>query len=83
MFEVQSQEAGNFSLHVQERVRGVRLVVQASNLRHTSARTFASTGLRLAGFAPGVFAANSRSEPLSRRSGAGAVRCELYNRSRR
>ena len=33
----------------------------------SSARTFASSGLRSAGFAPRFFAANSRSEPLRRR----------------
>ena len=33
MFEVQSQQPGNFSLHVQGRVRGVQLVLQASHLR--------------------------------------------------
>ena len=33
MFEVQSQQPGNFSLHVQDRVRGVQLVLQASHLR--------------------------------------------------
>ena len=48
----------------------------------SSARTFASSGLRSAGFAPRFFAANSRSEPL-RRALRQAVRCELYNPSRR
>ena len=33
VFEVQSQQPGNFSLHVQDRVRGVQLVLQASHLR--------------------------------------------------
>ena len=33
MFEVQSQQPGNFSLHVQDRVRGVQLVLQTSHLR--------------------------------------------------
>ena len=33
MFEVQSQQPGNFSLHVQNRVRGVQLVLQTSHLR--------------------------------------------------
>ena len=48
----------------------------------SSARTFASSGLRSAGFAPRFFAANSRSEPLHRALRQ-AVRCELYNPSRR
>ena len=48
----------------------------------SSARTFASSGVRSAGFAPRFFAANSRSEPL-RRALRQAVRCELYNPSRR
>ena len=32
VFEVQSQQPGNFSLHVQDRVRGVQLVLQAERL---------------------------------------------------
>ena len=48
----------------------------------SSARTFASSGLRSAGFAPRFFEANFRSEPL-RRALRQAVRCELYNPSRR
>ena len=48
----------------------------------SSARTFASSGLRSAGFAPRFFEANSHSEPL-RRALRQAVRCELYNPSRR
>ena len=36
MFEVQSQQPGNFSLHVQDRVRGVQLVLQASSRRAPS-----------------------------------------------
>ena len=48
----------------------------------SSARTFASSGLRSPGFAPRFFGANSRSEPL-RRALRQAVRWELYNPSRR
>ena len=33
MFEIQSQRPDNFSLHVQDRVRGVQLVLQTSHLR--------------------------------------------------
>ena len=48
----------------------------------SSSRTFASSGLRSAGFAPRLFEANPCSEPF-RRALRQAVRWELYNPSRR
>ena len=81
VFEVQSQQPGNFSLHVQDRVRGVQLVLQASHLRLERAH------LRIQRVAFGRFRAallrgQLPREPL-RRALRQAVRCELYNPSRR
>ena len=64
-----------FSLHVQDRVRGVQLVLQGCA---SSARTFASSRLRSAGFAPRFFAANPAASPCAAPC---AIRCELYNPS--
>ena len=84
VFEVQSQQPGNFSLHVQDRVRGVQLVLQASHLRLERAhlRIQRVAFGRFRAIAARFFAANSRSEPV-RRALRQAVRCELYNPSRR
>ena len=79
MFEVQSQQPGNFSLHVQDRVRGVQLVLQASHLRLERAQ------LRIQRVAFGRFRAALLRGQLPQRALAlrQAVRCELYNPSRR
>ena len=65
MFEVQSQQPGNFSLHVQDRVRGVQLVFQASHFRFEHAHLRIQR-VAFGRFAPRFFEANSRNEPLRR-----------------
>ena len=81
VFEVQSQQPGSFSLHVQDRVRGVQLVLQASHLRLERAH------LRIQRVAFGRFRAALLRGQLPQRALAPrlrqAVRCELYNPSRR
>ena len=90
VFEVQSQQPGNFSLYVQDRVRGVQLVLQASHFRleraHLRIQRVALCRACVAGVAPrlrrlcSIAGSGEGASPLGPPSGDSPP-CEFLRRS--